>query len=76
MTLTEWRKLRDLTMAQAAAMLDLTQPTISKIEAGKSWPDKSTLERIFQLTEGAVTPNDFLLAGIESKAAETAALSQ
>jgi transcriptional regulator with XRE-family HTH domain len=60
MTLTEWRSKEGLTMTQAAELLGLTQPTISRIEAGKQWPDKDTMTAIIERTGGAVTPNDFI----------------
>lgn len=63
MTLTEWRKAKNLTMTGAADVLGISQSSISRAEAGKQWPDKETLELIFQRTGGAVTPNDFFMIG-------------
>lgn len=60
MTLTEWRAQEGFTMTQAAERLGLTQPTISRIEAGKQWPDKDTIKVIVDRTGGAVTANDLI----------------
>lgn len=60
MTLTEWRAQEKLTMQQAADLLGLSQPSISRLESGKQRPDWDTLELLREKTAGAVTPNDFL----------------
>ena len=60
MLLREWRKIEELTQAQAAERLGLTQGQISKFETGETRPDWATLEKIRAGTTGAVTPNDFL----------------
>lgn len=41
-------------------MLNLSQSSISRIETGKQWPDRETVEAVRALTDGAVTANDFL----------------
>lgn len=75
MTLTEWRKKHDLTMAQVADRLSITQPTISRIESGELWPGRPLAEKILELTDGAVTPNDFIKPAGEpsTEAQDTAA---
>lgn len=60
MKLKDWRKDQHLTMAEAGTLLGLSQPSLSRIEAGKQWPDRPTMERIQEVTKGAVTPNDFI----------------
>ena len=60
MKLRDWRKLRGLTTTEAAQLLGLSQPTISRIERGQSWPNRVTMERIAVVTENAVTANDFV----------------
>lgn len=61
MKLRDWRKTRNLTMAQAVEVLGLSQPSISRIERGEQWPDKGTMQQIMERTGGEVTPNDFML---------------
>lgn len=60
MKLRDWRKNRNLTMAQAVEVLGLSQPSISRIERGEQWPDKDTMQQIMDRTDGEVTPNDFM----------------
>lgn len=38
---------------------DMAQPTVSKYLAGNRIPRKAEMLKIFQITNGAVTPNDF-----------------
>lgn len=64
MTLKEWRDANKLSMISAAAKLQLSQSTISRIEAGKQWPDRDTLAKIVAGTDGAVTANDLLPMGV------------
>lgn len=63
MKLRDWRKQRNLTMAEAVEILGLSQPSISRLERGEQWPDKTTIQRIIERTDGEVTANDFLLEG-------------
>lgn len=60
MNLTEWRKQNDLTMTEAAKRLGVSQATISRLESGKHWPDRATIQKIIKRTKGGVTPNDFI----------------
>lgn len=62
MLLRDWRVENELTQDQLALKLDLTQPTISKIERHEVWPNRETMERIFKLTNGKVSANDFTRA--------------
>ena len=61
MKLRDWRKQRHLTMAEAVAILGISQPSISRIERGEQWPDKDTMQQIIDRTDGEVTPNDFFI---------------
>lgn len=65
MRLREWRKLRGLTMVEAGELLELSQPSISRIERGLTWPDRATMERIAERTNGAVTANDLVQEAAE-----------
>lgn len=73
MTLTDWRTQNNkMSMAVLAERLNVSQPTISRIEAGKQWPDRDLLQKIFDLTDGQVTPNDFVLFGVPLQGEEGA----
>jgi DNA-binding transcriptional regulator YdaS (Cro superfamily) len=65
MKLAEWldlpnpdgsRKRRD----EFATRIDVTPQMISAYCAGTIWPSKKRMENIVRVTEGAVTPNDFV----------------
>lgn len=58
MHLREWRKARDLTAAMLAEQLGMTQPTLTRIERGETWPNPETIEKIFDVTGGEVTVAD------------------
>jgi transcriptional regulator with XRE-family HTH domain len=71
MKLRDWRKAENMTGAELAPLLGLSQGSLSKIETGKQWPDRETMERIVAVSDGAVTANDFLSeAPSDSEAAE------
>lgn len=61
MKLRDWRKSKNLTMAEAVEILGLSQPSISRIERGEQWPDRETAQQIMARTDGAVTPNDLII---------------
>lgn len=66
MKLAEWRKQEGYDQQQLADALGVTQPSISYLERsadrafGKPQvPKPDLMRRIYALTRGAVTPNDF-----------------
>lgn len=61
MRLAEWRKQESYNQQQLADALGVSQPTISYIERcnDPQMPQPDLMRRIFVLTRGAVTPNDF-----------------
>jgi transcriptional regulator with XRE-family HTH domain len=59
MNLTEWRRRQGLQSRQAAARLGIGPKSYSRYEAGRRIPRPATLRRIFLITGGAVTPDDF-----------------
>lgn len=71
MKLREWRQAQGLSMEQLGDLIGLTQSSVSRIENGKNRPEWGTLDRIVQVTDGAVTPNDF--ADLPTPADEAAA---
>jgi transcriptional regulator with XRE-family HTH domain len=60
MKLVDYRKKRGLTQKQLGELLDLEQPTVARYEAGKRLPQRDELDRIYKLTDGEVTANDFV----------------
>jgi transcriptional regulator with XRE-family HTH domain len=58
MNLLQWRNKNSLTMAQAAKVLDVSQPTISRIERGLHLPERGTIEKLAIRTGGAITAAD------------------
>lgn len=60
--LRTWRKSASLTIEQLAGDLGVSVGSLSRIERGEQWPDQAFFERMVCLTNGAVTPNDFVLA--------------
>ena len=60
MKLKTWRENQNLKQVELAAKLGCTAATISRIEAGKFRPDWPLLARIAELSDGAVTANDFM----------------
>lgn len=61
MRLAEWRKQQGWTQDELAARLDCSQPFVSLIEraADPQIPGRDWMIKIYQLTKGAVSPNDF-----------------
>jgi transcriptional regulator with XRE-family HTH domain len=61
MRLAEWRKQEGHTQQQLADLLDTAQSWIALIERSHDpkVPAPDLMLRIFALTRGAVTPNDF-----------------
>lgn len=59
MKLRDWRLAKGLSMEQLGELIGLTQSSVSRIENGKNRPEWGTLDRIVEVTDGQVTPNDF-----------------
>lgn len=61
MRLASWRKQRGWTQMQLAEELGVSQPYVSDMEraANPSIPGPSVMIAIFELSRGAVQPNDF-----------------
>ena len=59
--LVDWRKFKGWTQAMLAAELGVSQPAISQFERAVNpiIPGPAVMVQIFQLTRGAVQPNDF-----------------
>lgn len=61
---------KGLTEAQFASLIGRSQSAVHRIKKQKRKPDWETLQRIVDATNGAVTPNDFLVEQVPSEAAQ------
>ena len=73
MNLLEWRKAKDLTMAEAAEVLGIPQPTISRIEAGVHLPNSATISKLITNSSGEITAADVYSAWEAAQAQKAAA---
>ncbi len=62
MKLKSWRREKDLTQGDIADAIGCSQAAVSDWERGASVPEPDKMRAIHALTEGAVTPNDFVLS--------------
>lgn len=60
MRLIDYRKKHGLTQQQLGDRLNVDQATVARYEAGKRMPQRDELDRIYKLTGGEVTANDFI----------------
>jgi transcriptional regulator with XRE-family HTH domain len=58
MHLNQWRVANDLTMAQAAERLGISQPSISRIESGAHLPGRVTIAKLVKYSDGAISGAD------------------
>ena len=66
MKLETYLRENSLTDEAFASRIGISQYQVSRIKRDKSWPTRDVMKRIAEVTDGAVTANDF--AGIESLA--------
>lgn len=59
MNLKEYRSSSRLTQKQLAKMIGVTELSVIKYEEGRTIPSKDVMLRIYEVTSGTVTPNDF-----------------
>lgn len=59
MTLKEWLDAKGLKPADFAPMIGRTAEAVRRYAAGERIPDRDTMPRIVEETDGEVTPNDF-----------------
>lgn len=62
MTLHDYLVLTKLTEAAFAKSVGISQPHVGRLRGGKNWPSRDLMARIREVTNGAVTPDDFLPA--------------
>ena len=60
MKFADWLEQQDLTQVDVAQRLGISQGHVSDLVNGRFWPSRAIAIRIWRLTKGAVTPNDFL----------------
>lgn len=58
MKLSEWRKAKDLKPVDVAALIGCTTVALGRYERGRV-PEPGKLQKIIEVTGGAVTANDF-----------------
>lgn len=73
MDLKTWRESRGLTRTDAAPVLGVTQPSLSRIERGEQWPDPETIEKIIRNSGGLVTAEDLVGSFMEMRRAKNEA---
>ncbi len=59
MTLLEYRIKHNLGQADIARLVGRTPGAVSNWETGKRIPRRDEMAAVVQITDGAVTPNDF-----------------
>lgn len=57
--LTRFRQANEMTLEAFGDQVGATKGMVSKWETGKAFPRKQFIARIFDVTNGAVTANDF-----------------
>ena len=60
MLLKEYLKIKDLTQVEFAALVGVSKHLVNKMVHGKRTPSFRLSKRIFKVTQGKVTPDDFL----------------
>ncbi len=60
MKLSEYRKSAGLTLGQFAEIVGVSDMAIGRYERGERIPRPKIMAQIWRVTDGAVSPNDFL----------------
>jgi 3,4-dihydroxy 2-butanone 4-phosphate synthase/GTP cyclohydrolase II len=60
MTLREWIATEGISYSEAGRRLGVSPGHIGDMLAERFWPGRETMRKIFERTDGQVTPNDFL----------------
>jgi transcriptional regulator with XRE-family HTH domain len=60
MKLADWMKQEGLTQTEAGRRLGIRQGHVSDLVNGRFWPSRALAAKIWRVTNGAVTPTDFL----------------
>lgn len=70
--LRNWRKRRNVSIEAMATAIGVSIGSLSRIERGEQWPPRETFARIFEVTDGEVTANDFVSPSPSPKDGEAA----
>ncbi|MGR4927336.1 helix-turn-helix domain-containing protein [Bradyrhizobium sp. CAR08] len=60
MKLSDWITREGLSHQEVGDRIGKSQAAVSRYVAGKRMPDEETLIKIFEVTGGEVSPNDFV----------------
>lgn len=58
--LRRYRRTAGMTQRELAQRLDVSLPTLCRLEKNQQWPSRSLMERIVSVTGGLVRPDAFL----------------
>jgi len=59
MKLLFWRHSNNLSQTALAELLDITQSAVGKYERNERLPSQDVMQKIIEVTNGEVLPNDF-----------------
>lgn len=59
MKLRDWRARKDLTLDAVGKMIGRSAVTVMRIEKGENPPDRETINKIYEATNGEVTLHDW-----------------
>ncbi len=60
MKLADWLDAKNISHQEFGDRIGKSQAAVSRYASGKRMPDEETLIKIFEVTGGDVTPNDFV----------------
>ena len=63
MTLSEWMKKNKMSNCRLARLIGVSHPAVWKWREGLRMPRGDKMNKIFEITNGQVTANDFFLRG-------------
>ena len=72
MTLNEWLRASTTKDKDFAKLIGVSRVTLFRLKTGRRRPDSALMEKIFNATSGAVTPNDIFGIGQPSQTTEAA----
>lgn len=72
--LKRYREARGLYQHELAKVLGTTTATVSRIETGIRYPSVKLMRRIMAATNGAITPNDFVMQATSEQSGTGATL--
>lgn len=61
MNISEYLELHNQTEEFFAGRIGVSQPTVNRYVTGKRKPNGCIMQKIFSVTNGEVSPNDFIL---------------